>query len=841
MEKCYSPACLERTFRDERRERVSEGGIEKAIEEMERFLEVSPKRPEVYNDLGVLYFQKGDSEKALTLFKKALSLDRSNIDAAKNLADLYVHLDRVAEAITFYQNILLSRPEDTETLLKVGLLCFRAGLLDESRRVFDKVLALEPDNGVAQECIERLQKSERLIVGERQEESAPPKKTQEKEVPVPTLEAFIEKQDKNIFYLGSDILPEGRDGILPEEGRLKENLLEKAQIFQSLGPFYAHFGGAGDALLLLSTFYDRTPGQTVVSIANSVEAMASLFRCFPRLKNVYLIPFPKNYATHLLLRSIFERLPNFLGMGVTPSPEKDYFGEWNWKLNIFEKYGVIEHPLWAKQFRGEKEEPFQVTLAPQGSLRGMVGSKQNRIDPAQWKELIAFLNRRQIRPIILGTPAERALYPCTGEALDRRSYSFEDQMKRIASSDLFIGADSWGKTFAALAGVPAIVFYSLRGSELIGWKDPSDYVFLDPWQGIIVINSWKEFQQAFSTFYPFPSNRARHRKDQETHYVIKRARGLGDVLMALPLARVLKQSDPGCKVFFASAKQYASLLRASPHVDEVISNCPLNGKKVIDLNPAKYGVGDLHQVDAFLKAAGFDVPNALKEIELRISRGEDRRVKRLLRQYRVTEERSKIVLLHAAKGDPNRTWPAEHWERLCEIFLDQGYSVIATGNSTDDPRRGVHRMNVKGVISLIDLLSPLEFVRLCARAALLVSTDSGPIQLAGASDIAIAGIYTVIPGRCRLPYRRGQAGWKSVAIEPSCEFAGCYRLLEDEKYFGPAREAMKKGLLSPAQLFAEWCPAQTPYACLQSQITPEMVFHHCQRLLSGEEEETLKT
>lgn len=1069
---------------------VEQGKSSEAMEGIEDLLETYPDFAEGHNDLGVLYFQKGDREKALALFEKAHHLDPQNREAKKNLADLYLELGRMDEALGLYQEILRDEPDDAETLLKVGLFCLRAGLLEESRRLLERVLALEPDNHVAQEALLSIPKEEPLqaegrmngtrVLGQEEEPKVsiiipvfnhleltrqclvslyrhtqiekgfelivvdngstdttpeglkeacrcypnlrvlrnernsgfakacnqgakeargaflvflnndtepqpgwlkagldrltseeeigvvgakllyPDRSVQhggiqffrttaslyplwplhryrfasendpranepgevqavtgaclfirrelfealggfdegygmyfedtdlcfkarargkkvyyephsvvihhegksspgqneidrlneraaalffqrwQKEVALLHLETFIEKQEGNLFYLSPEILPEARDGSFPPADRLREILWQRAQIFKAIGPFYAHFGGAGDALLLLSTFYDQTPAQTVVSIANSVEAMASLFRCFPDLKRVYLIPYPKNYTSHLSLRRIFQKIKNFLGMGVTPSPEKDYFGEWCEDLNIFEKYGVEEHPRWTQQFKGEKEEPFQVTLAPQGSLRGMVGSKENRIDPAQWRELIAFLNRRQIRPIILGTPEERALYPCTGGAVDRRSYSFEDQMKRIASSDLFIGADSWGKTFAALAGVPAIVFYSLRGDDLKGWKDPADYVFLNPWKTITVVKDWAQFEAGFDRLHCRSSGSPVRRTSPQTHYLIKREQGLGDVLMALPVARALKESDPGGKVFFAAAQRYAAVVRTNPYVDDVVSHGYQNGNRVFDLNAVKFGVSDIHQVDAYLEAVGLHMPPALKEIELRITRGEDRRVKRLLRQYRVTQERSKIVLIHAAKGDPNRTWPLENWERLCQIFLDEGYAVIATGHASKDSRRGVHPTTTKGIISLVNALSPLEFVGLCGRAALLVSTDSGPIQLAGASDIAIAGIYTVIPGRCRLPYRRGQAGWKSVAIEPSCEFAGCYRLLEDEKYFGPAREAMKKGLLSPARLFAEWCPAETPYACLQSQITPEMVFDHCRRLLSGGEEETLK-
>ena len=49
----------------------------------------------------------------------------------------------------------------------------------------------------------------------------------------------------------------------------------------------------------------------------------------------------------------------------------------------------------------------------------------------------------------------------------------------------------------------------------------------------------------------------------------------------------------------------------------------------------------------------------------------------------------------------------------------------------------------------------------------LISPDSGPIQLAAATDIGIVGIYSVIAGANRLPYRHGAAMWRAVAVEPA--------------------------------------------------------------------------
>ncbi len=272
-----------------------------------------------------------------------------------------------------------------------------------------------------------------------------------------------------------------------------------------IGPFYLHFGGAGDALLLLATFLDKNPGAQIVSFPNSIPAARSFFEAFPSLKRVWFLPKNDSAQIHILIRMLMRHIPNCQGMGVTP--EMDYFKEWHDKLNIFKKFGVTRRPDWAKSFRTNLH-PDQIALAPKGSLQGMLGSKRNIIDPAVWPQLLRFILGSGFRPVIIGTPGESKFYPTIEGCEDRRSHSFRDQMEIIANSVAFIGADSWAKTFSALAGVPTIVFEPLKGVDWIGKKDPSDFVFIDPWDEITVVKNLPEcravFERITKKFLPAP-------------------------------------------------------------------------------------------------------------------------------------------------------------------------------------------------------------------------------------------------------------------------------------------------------------------------------------------------
>ncbi|HPJ95104.1 MAG TPA: glycosyltransferase [Deltaproteobacteria bacterium] len=311
------------------------------------------------------------------------------------------------------------------------------------------------------------------------------------------LEAFIEKEEGRYVYLSDNFWPE-IDG---------KEIVRMHHILSSFPPCYVHYGGSGDALLLLSTFYDHDPEQTIVSISNSTGMMRSFFDAFPKLKKVYFIPFPEDHRWHFTSRTFFKSSDICLGLGATPTTKADY-REWSADLDIFKAYGIQKRPQWATGFKKNRLEELQVTIQPRGSLKGMVGSKRNALDTKDWHRMITYLEKKGVKPIIIGTPDEAPEYPCLGNAIDKRSYSFNEQMKLIAASDFFIGADSWGKTFSSLAGIPTFVFHALRGEDLKNWKDTSDYVFLEPWEEITIVKDLKSFRESFNAAWQdrFPSS-----------------------------------------------------------------------------------------------------------------------------------------------------------------------------------------------------------------------------------------------------------------------------------------------------------------------------------------------
>lgn len=307
------------------------------------------------------------------------------------------------------------------------------------------------------------------------------------------IRPWVSRRDGRFTYLSEKLIP------APREKKYSPKELETIgiQIFKALAefpPFHAHFGGAGDALLLLASYYDQQPGQIVLSYPNSVGATRAFFEAFPVMGQVYFLPLSDDPRIHVILRWIVHSLPNCLGAGATP---KEGYDEWKAGLDLTKTYKINKSPRWATAFRSKKNSR-QITLAPQGSLHGMVGSKRNIIDPAIWPKLLRFILENGFTPCIIGTPEEKDIYPCIEGCEDRRSYSFREQMEHIGNSEMLIAADSWAKTFSALAGIPTIVFDSLKGPDWNGKKDASDFIFLDPWESITVVKNFEQCREVFA-------------------------------------------------------------------------------------------------------------------------------------------------------------------------------------------------------------------------------------------------------------------------------------------------------------------------------------------------------
>ena len=136
---------------------ISDVELSEGIRHINDFLRIYPDFAPAHNDLAVMYYQDGNSLKALAHYEKAHKLDSQDINFRKNLADFYfVELEWASEAISIYQQILNDNPSDLEALNALGTISLQIGRREQARQYFNKTLQLDASNADALAALAQL-------------------------------------------------------------------------------------------------------------------------------------------------------------------------------------------------------------------------------------------------------------------------------------------------------------------------------------------------------------------------------------------------------------------------------------------------------------------------------------------------------------------------------------------------------------------------------------------------------------------------------------------------------------------------------------------------------------
>jgi tetratricopeptide (TPR) repeat protein len=111
---------------------VMKGQPKKAIAEYIKLIEADPKDKRLYLKLGDLYFKNGEHEKAITEYMK--------------LAGLYAEEDLNSRAISVYKKVLTINPKHIDALYKIAGLYLKEGLPGDAKNYYTSILELNPDD-----------------------------------------------------------------------------------------------------------------------------------------------------------------------------------------------------------------------------------------------------------------------------------------------------------------------------------------------------------------------------------------------------------------------------------------------------------------------------------------------------------------------------------------------------------------------------------------------------------------------------------------------------------------------------------------------------------------------
>ena len=143
---------------------------------------MNAERPSSHLNLGILYAERGQFQKAEDAYQTALRLDAAFYPALVNLADLYRVQQRDKEGEVALRQALNIAPDEGSVHHALGLLLVRTGQKDEAMTALKRAYELQPENprygyvygialnstGETKQAVSVLEKTQRLHPTDRQ-------------------------------------------------------------------------------------------------------------------------------------------------------------------------------------------------------------------------------------------------------------------------------------------------------------------------------------------------------------------------------------------------------------------------------------------------------------------------------------------------------------------------------------------------------------------------------------------------------------------------------------------------------------------------------------------------
>jgi predicted O-linked N-acetylglucosamine transferase (SPINDLY family) len=154
------------------------GRLDEAEAGYRAVLALAPGHADTLHLLGVIHYQKGDSQAAAELIASALKLNPDNAPAHSNLGNALRRLGRAAEALAHYDRALELKPDYAEAFNNRGNALIDLSRPTEALASFDRALELRPVYAEAYKnrglALKRLgQKEEALVSSDRAVSLAP--------------------------------------------------------------------------------------------------------------------------------------------------------------------------------------------------------------------------------------------------------------------------------------------------------------------------------------------------------------------------------------------------------------------------------------------------------------------------------------------------------------------------------------------------------------------------------------------------------------------------------------------------------------------------------------------
>ncbi len=308
--------------------------------------------------------------------------------------------------------------------------------------------------------------------------------------------------------------------------------------------------------------------------------------------------------------------------------------------------------------------------------------------------------------------------------------------------------------------------------------------------------------------------------------LIVRTDRIGDVILSLPLAAIIKKHLPDCKITFLVRNYTKPLVQNHPYVDEVII---LNENKnkipvwknveniskhdfdaavivyptfvtslIIFLSKIKYRVGtgyrwysvlfnqkiyehrkfaEKHELEYnvnLLYKFGIEetVHPGKVNFDLKPDKSSEEKINQILSRSDINTAEP-IIIIHPGSGGSSVDLPQLKFRELVEkISRELTENIILTGS--DREKYLCENLKIKpSILNLAGMLNLSDMIALIDKSAIFISNSTGPIHIAAALDKYTIGFYPRIAACSER--RWGPYTNKKVIFSPKIECSDCSR------------------------------------------------------------------
>jgi ADP-heptose:LPS heptosyltransferase len=248
--------------------------------------------------------------------------------------------------------------------------------------------------------------------------------------------------------------------------------------------------------------------------------------------------------------------------------------------------------------------------------------------------------------------------------------------------------------------------------------------------------------------------------------IICRPGALGDILCTLPMCGEIRKRHPGTWLVFLTHLDYKNMVRLSRCPDNVfgakswtwpftlpanyklpgIVEAIYNPRTTDELSPKK-GT-KTHLIDDLAASCNVTLPNSERQPRLFPSAELIKKTQAACGLAEAVAKGKLVIGVNCARSWPVKEWSAPQWQALIDkIHAEYDVVIVQFGFTKGKDDEYEHLCGTR----FLPRLKSDELIALVAGCHLVVSTDSGPVHIAGAVGVPVVGLFGANAPQYRLP------------------------------------------------------------------------------------------